>query len=133
MAPPLTPSRGWMRPVRKRLLTTMLLARLLQLAIKSSRREHISSMAPDLNRKTWQMNKTSPADALAWLQGLPTISQTNRTVALLTAECLSASQEWKQLHESLESQFWAELEFIRHAFLSRALRGQNLAGAGKGE
>jgi hypothetical protein len=33
----------------------------------------------------------------------------------------------------VETQNWGEMEFVRHAFKARALRGQELAGAAKGE
>jgi len=54
-------------------------------------------------------------------------------VALLIAECQINSQNWRGLQAFLEHQDWAELEFLRHAFLARCLRGQDMAGASKGE
>jgi tetratricopeptide (TPR) repeat protein len=54
-------------------------------------------------------------------------------VTLLAAECQTALQDWKGLQASLESQNWGESEFIRRALKSRALRGQDLGGAAKGE
>jgi hypothetical protein len=60
-------------------------------------------------------------------------AQTNQPVTLLIADCRALLQDWHGLHDSLTNQNWAELEHLRHAFLSRALRGQNLTGAAKGE
>jgi hypothetical protein len=82
---------------------------------------------------TWQMAKTSPQDALTWLQTLPSKTQTNQSVALLAAECRTMLRDWRGLQSSIERQNWAELEFVRHAFLSRALRGQELADSAKAE
>ena len=82
---------------------------------------------------TWQMAKASPQDALAWLRTLPLNTQTNETVEILVAECCTMLKDWRGLQSSVEKQNWAELEFDRHAFLSRALRGQDLADSAKAE
>jgi predicted Zn-dependent protease len=81
----------------------------------------------------WEMAKTSPGDAVAWLRGLPMSTQTNQPATLLVAECYAASKDWRGLHAWLEKQRWGELEFIRHAFMSRALRGQDLTDTAKTE
>jgi hypothetical protein len=81
----------------------------------------------------WQMAKTSPAETLSWLQSLPPSVQTIQSVLLLAAECYTMKQDWKGLQTSLSQQHWAELEFIRHAFKTRALRGLDLSGAAKAE
>lgn len=81
----------------------------------------------------WQMSKTSPAEALTWLQSLPANMQTNQSVALLIAEGYSIQRNWGGLRGRLEKQNWAELEFIRHAYLSRALRGLQLTDSSKTE
>jgi predicted Zn-dependent protease len=81
----------------------------------------------------WQMGKTSPNEALSWLRTLPMSTQTNQPVSLLMAECFTMLKDWAGLHTYLESQQWGELEFIRHAFETRALRSQELTGAAKGE
>jgi Flp pilus assembly protein TadD len=82
---------------------------------------------------TWQMAKTSPAETLTWLRSLPLSTQTNQAVALLVAECYTALRDWNGLQTSLKPQYWAELEFLRHAFLARALRGLDLSGAANAE
>jgi hypothetical protein len=82
---------------------------------------------------TWQMAHAGPKEALAWLSSLPRTTQTNLTVAVLMAECQITLQDWQGLQAFLEPQNWAELEFLRHAFQARGLRGQDLAGAAKGE
>ena len=82
---------------------------------------------------TWQMAKTSPQDALTWLRTLPANTQTNQAVELLVAECCTMLKDWRGLQSSIARQNWAELEFVRHAFLSRALRGQELTDSAKAE
>ena len=81
----------------------------------------------------WQMAKTSPAETLAWLRTLPQDTQTNQPVSLLVADCLMMRQDWRGLQASIDPQNWAELEFLRRAYKARALRGQDLSGAAKGE
>jgi len=75
----------------------------------------------------------APQKHWAWLRSLPKNTQTNQPVALLAAECHTMLGDWRGLQASLEQQNWAELEFVRHAFQTRALRGQDLGGAAKAE
>ncbi|HTR40641.1 MAG TPA: hypothetical protein VMH87_03420 [Pseudomonadales bacterium] len=82
---------------------------------------------------TWQMVNTSTQDALTWLRTLPANVQTNLEVEVLVAGCYTTLRDWRGLQASIEKQNWAELEFMRHAFLSRALRGQGLADSAKAE
>ena len=81
---------------------------------------------------TWQMAKTGTGPALTWLKSLPMESQTNQAVAIVMAEGRSQQQDWRGLQTTLEKQSWGELEFIRYAFLTRALRRQDLAASAKG-
>lgn len=81
----------------------------------------------------WTLPKRGPADALSWLETLPLETKTNQPVALLSAQCRTALQDWRGLQTSLETQNWAEVDFIRHAFQARALRGQELDSSAKTE
>lgn len=81
----------------------------------------------------WQMVNRSPADALNWLRSLPQKTQTNQPVAFLTSQCLLMQQDWRGLQAWLQPQNWAELEFVRHAFEARAMRGQDLVVGAKSE
>jgi len=102
-------------------------------ALANFQREAATNQSKIYELATWEMAKTSPADALAWLRTLPMNTQTNQPATLLVAECYTASQDWRGLHAWLEKQHWAELEFMRHALMSRALRGQELADTAKTE
>ena len=81
----------------------------------------------------WQIKKLSSADALGWLQSLPMQIRTNRPASLLAAQCQMLTGDWRGLQPAIQQQNWSELEFIRHAFLARALRQQNLTEASTAE
>ena len=81
----------------------------------------------------WEIAKISPKDALAWLRSLPMNMQTNQPATLLVAECDTIGKDWPALRAWLEKQRWAEMEFIRHAFMSEAMRGQGLTDSAKTE
>jgi Flp pilus assembly protein TadD len=102
-------------------------------ALAAFQREAGTNTAKIYELSVWQMTRIGPAETLAWLQSLPKNTQTNQPVALLTTECYTMLRDWRGLQNSLKQQDWAELEFIRHAFQARALRGQDLSGAAKAE
>jgi tetratricopeptide (TPR) repeat protein len=81
----------------------------------------------------WQVTRTSTKEALTWLNSLPRTSQTNQPVAVLVAECQISLKDWRGLAAALEQQNWAELEFLRHAYKARGLRGQELGDSAKAE
>jgi Flp pilus assembly protein TadD len=101
--------------------------------LASFQREASGDPAKIFELTMWQMTRTSPGDALNWLQSLPPNTQTNQTVELLTAQCCTVLHEWAKLQTTIQMQNWGELEYARHAFLSRALRGQGLADSSKAE
>ena len=82
---------------------------------------------------TWELMHHAAPDALAWLQTLPTATVNCQAAMLLAAECRVVTGDWPGLQASLEKQKWSELEFLRHAFLVRALHAQNLTSAATGE
>ena len=102
-------------------------------ALAAFQREAGTNAAKIYELSVWQMARIGPAETLAWLRNLPMNSQTNQPVALLAAECQTMLDDWRALQSSLEQQNWAELEFTRHAFQARALRGQDFTGAAKAE
>jgi thioredoxin-like negative regulator of GroEL len=77
----------------------------------------------------WQASRNGLNRALAWLKSLPAETQTNQPAALLVAQFQVALRDWSGLQASIEEQDWAELDFVRHAFRSRALRGQELTSS----
>jgi Flp pilus assembly protein TadD len=81
----------------------------------------------------WVIAKISPEQALGWLRSLPANMETNQPGTLLIAECDTMLNDWPGVQAWLGKQNWAEMEFLRHAFLSRALRGEKLADTSKTE
>jgi Flp pilus assembly protein TadD len=77
----------------------------------------------------WEMKNRSPQETLGWINRLPGAIQTNQPVAMLAAECRLVQRDWPGLDESLRTQNWGALEFVRHAMRARALFGeQQIAG-----
>lgn len=81
----------------------------------------------------WMLPRTGPRDTLAWLERLPSETKTNQPAVLFAAHCRSALQDWRGLQTSLEKQDWKEVDFMRRAFIARALRQQDLTAAAKSE
>jgi Flp pilus assembly protein TadD len=104
-----------------------------KLALAAFQREAGTNTAKIYELSMWQMTRIGPKDTLAWLQSLPKNTQTNQPVALLTTECYTMLGDWRGLNGALTNQNWGELEFVRHAFQTRALRGQDMSGAAKAE
>ena len=104
-------------------------------ALADVQREAGTNTAKVFELSNWELARLGPAETLAWLRRLPLSSQTNQPVALLAAECQTTLGDWRALQNSLKQQNWAEsgLESTRHALLARALRGQDLTEAAKGE
>ena len=98
-------------------------------ALANCQRESGTNEAEIHELTMWQMARIGPAETLTWLQTLPMSLQTNQPVALFAAECYATLRNWPGLQNSLNQQDWAELDFLRHAFLARALRGQDMTAA----
>jgi hypothetical protein len=102
-------------------------------ALSSAQRAAAGDSARIYELATWQTAAMGPRETLAWLQTLPRAIQTNQPTALLLAECQCLLADWAALQAVLTSQRWQDLEFMRHAFLARALRGLALADSSRGE
>ena len=105
----------------------------LKPAIAQYERDAGSNGAAISEMATWLMTRTSPAETLTWMHTLPMATQTNQPAATLIAGCQVLTQDWTGLQNSLSKQNWDELDFARHAFLARSLRGQKLEGAATAE
>jgi cytochrome c-type biogenesis protein CcmH/NrfG len=102
-------------------------------ALAAVQREASTNTAKIYELSQWQMPRIGPAETEAWLRSLSMSYQTNQPVALLMAQCQTMLGNWRGLQNTLKSENWADLEFTRHALLARALRGQDLTEAAKGE
>jgi Flp pilus assembly protein TadD len=101
--------------------------------LASFQREAADDPAKIYELGTWELAHNSAGDALAWLETLPEKTLASPAARLMTAECRTAVRDWPGLQASLGKQNWAELDFIRYAFLTRALRGQGLTASASGE
>jgi tetratricopeptide (TPR) repeat protein len=81
----------------------------------------------------WMLGEGQAAQALTWMQGLPAQSVTNGPVPMIRAECHVAARDWVGLQKTVTSQGWGELEFLREAYNTRALRELGSAVAAKAE
>jgi tetratricopeptide (TPR) repeat protein len=94
------------------------LTKVRQLA--TNKAENISVMA------LWQEANISIDGTLLWLRSLPMNIQTNQPTTIIISQCLILNRDWPGVRMWVEKQNWAGLDFLRHAFLSRALLEQNL-------
>ena len=81
----------------------------------------------------WEQAHDTAREGLMWLNGLPADVRTNQPAALLSGEFYIELKDWRGLQQSLEHQNWAAMEFLRYAFLARALREQELVDSSKSE
>jgi predicted Zn-dependent protease len=88
----------------------------------------------------WQMTNLSATNALNWLQQLPSSTRTNQIVEVLAATCQLQLKDWQGLQTAIQQQNWYDssrpwddMEFMRHAYLARSLRGQGLTEASAAE
>jgi Tfp pilus assembly protein PilF len=82
---------------------------------------------------TWLVTKEPPTQVEGWLKSLPDATRTNVQVELFTAECSTMAKDWTGVQNSLTNQNWGEVDFLRHAFLSRAYTGLGLSGTATAE
>jgi tetratricopeptide (TPR) repeat protein len=82
---------------------------------------------------TWQRINLSTADAFDWLQRLPPQTKTNLMVEVLAAGCQLELKDWHGLQTAIQQQNWndsshpwIDFEYMRHAYLARCLRSENL-------
>jgi Flp pilus assembly protein TadD len=120
-----------------RLLQLEVLRQVKSSGYKSALEEYQHEAADDSSKlsamATWLINTTTPSESLKWLQSLPLKTQTNQPAALLAAQCQLQLRDWHELQVALQNQNWAGIEFIRHAFLARAMREQDLIAASNAE
>ncbi len=97
--------------------------------------EHEASSNPTklYQLATWQQTHGEIGDGLAWLTSLPPATRTNQPAALLSAEFQIIAKDWSGMQKALEKQNWAGSDFVRHAFLSFALKQLDLTESSKGQ
>jgi tetratricopeptide (TPR) repeat protein len=77
----------------------------------------------------WMAEQDNPANALAWLQSLPSTVQTNPPVPLIVTDCQIALKDWPGLLAIVNKENWGDLTYYRLALESLAQRslGQSTA------
>jgi len=73
----------------------------------------------------WMVSRGMVEQALQWLASTPAKIQSEQPVPLAFVDCYLAKKDWARLQAFLEANQWADQEFLRLAFLSRAVAGQN--------
>lgn len=101
--------------------------------LRAAKTEASSDRAKIQAMGTWLLTRPGPADALAWLNSMPPETRTNQPAAMLAADCYLALNDWPGLQADIEKQNWEAMDFLRHAFLARAMRGQELESSAKTE
>jgi hypothetical protein len=77
----------------------------------------------------WMLIGTTPGETLAWLQSLPPRMHTNLPAALVVADAYAGRGDWQGLQQCVEQQSWGEMEYLRLAYRTRALREQGMRDA----
>jgi hypothetical protein len=68
----------------------------------------------------WMISDGQAEAAAAWLNSCPAKVRLEMPVPLALVDCYLALKDWRDLDTFLQEQKWADLEFLRYAFLSRA-------------
>ncbi len=80
---------------------------------------------------SWMSRMTT--DAIEFTKSLPPESISRWPVPLAIAESFAQATDWPQLERMTRNSNWAGYEFLRRAYLARALRGQDKALAAEQE
>lgn len=81
----------------------------------------------------WMLKGSGAQDTLAWLQTIGPEIRTNLPVTMVVADCFLGTTNWTALQAWVQDQQWGELEYVRLAMNTRALREQKLDSAAKSE
>jgi Flp pilus assembly protein TadD len=108
-------------------------------ALALLQREAATNPAKISDMANWQADNLSKSAALGWLQSLPVQTRTNKPTAMLAARYQLQLGDWTGLQAFIQQQNWSDpdpkldVEFMRHAFMSRSLREQGLTEASTAE
>ena len=88
--------------------------------LESLKQRAITNVAEVGGLSTWLIQHDRADEALRWLTNLPPAVRAQQPVPLATTETYIALKDWAAVQSFLADQRWAELEFMRLAFLSQA-------------
>ena len=95
--------------------------------------EYLARLKRDLPQKpgelagllSWMLRNHMAADVVEFADSLPPETTTKWPVPLALAEARAQMKDWLALEKMTRETNWSGYEFLRHAYLSRALRGQD--------
>jgi len=73
---------------------------------------------------SWMIRNRMNAEALEFAKGLPVEAVAKWPVPLAVAEAQAQTKDWLELERLTRDSNWAGYDFLRRAYLARALRGQ---------
>lgn len=82
---------------------------------------------------TWMNRNNMNLLALDFIKSVPRETLDTWPVPRALADVYVRLADWKTLEKSVASANWAEVDFLRHAYLARALREQDKKAAAEGE
>jgi hypothetical protein len=92
----------------------------LPAAVDSLKRLASTNAAEIYALATWMTAHNTAADALRWLTNLPSPVRAQQPLPLAEVDAFIALKDWRGLEAHLKDKPWAEMEFMRQAFLSQA-------------
>jgi cellulose synthase operon protein C len=97
--------------------------------LESLKQRAVTNAAEVRGLSIWLIRQNRADEALRWLTNLPPATRAQQPVPLATTEAYIALTNWSGVQTFLADQRWAELEFMRLAFLSQASRQQRQIAA----
>jgi tetratricopeptide (TPR) repeat protein len=97
--------------------------------LESFKQRAITNVAEVRSLSTWLLQHDRAGESLQWLTNLPPAVRAQQPVPLATTEAYSALKDWAAVQDFLAGQRWADLEFMRLAFLSQAALQQKAISA----
>lgn len=82
---------------------------------------------------SWMIRNRMTTDAIEFAKSLPPERTSKWPVPVVIAEASAQAKDWAQLERMTRSGSWSAYEFLRRAYLARALRGQDKALAAEQE
>jgi Flp pilus assembly protein TadD len=71
---------------------------------------------------SWMSSNQLSFVALDWIKGLPVETTKEKAVPAAIADCYVATGDWAGLQQWCKKAAWGNIDFLRHCYLSRAMR-----------
>jgi Flp pilus assembly protein TadD len=73
---------------------------------------------------SWMLRNGMQEDALQYAQTLPDAAKSHWPVPMVVAEARAQTKDWSGLEAQIRESSWGDFDYLRHAYLARAMRGQ---------